>query len=64
VVRQLYGPYFNDKADSHLEIEHILVLPAEWKRQDLGVVAFAENSLTGEILQAVSLAYDQLKADV
>ena len=57
VVRQLLGPYFHDKAGSQSEIERIIVLPPEWKRQDLSVVAFAENSLTGEILQAVSLVF-------
>jgi len=56
VVRQLHGPYFNDKADRQLEIERNIVLPPGWKRHDLSVVAFAENSLTGEILQAVRLA--------
>jgi hypothetical protein len=33
------------------------VLPPEWKRQDLSVVAFVENSQAGEILQAVGLAF-------
>jgi hypothetical protein len=56
VVRQLYGPYFHAEAISQLEIERVVMLQPEWKKQDLSVVAFAENELTGEILQAVNLA--------
>jgi hypothetical protein len=36
--------------------EHILPLPADAKRDDLQIIAFVQNTKTGEILQAVSAA--------
>lgn len=57
VVRQLSGPYLQGKSDSTLEREHIIPLDPEWKKQDLSIVAFAENPITGEILQAVKYRY-------
>jgi hypothetical protein len=57
VVRQLEGPYFRNKTEMQLQTESTIVLSPEWKRKDLSVVAFAENSQTGEILQAVRLEF-------
>ena len=57
VVRQLSSLYSQEKSQKHLEKEHIIVLDPEWKKQDLSIVAFAENSQTGEILQAVKYNY-------
>jgi hypothetical protein len=57
VVRQLSGPYFQSKSENQLEKAHTIVLKPEWKRQDLSIIAFAENRQTGEILQAVRLSY-------
>lgn len=57
VVRHLEGPYFHAKSENQLAIERIIKLQSEWKRQDLSIVAFAENSHTGEVLQAVRLKY-------
>ena len=57
VVRQLSTLYSQKKSQKHLEKEHIIVLDLKWKKQDLSIVAFAENSLTGEILQAVKYNY-------
>lgn len=51
VVRQFLGPFYQ------LEKEHSIELQAEWKRQDLSVIAFAEDPKTGEVLQAVRLKY-------
>ena len=51
VVRQFLGPYF--QLENNLSIE----LHPEWKRQDLGIVAFAEDPYTGEVLQAVRLPF-------
>lgn len=51
VVRQFLGPYF--KLENNQSIE----LQAEWKRQDLSIVAFAEDPHTGEVLQAVRLPF-------
>lgn len=58
VVRQLHGPYYHDQADDvSLETDRTIVLAPEWKRQDLSIVAFAEDQQTGEILQAVRLEF-------
>ncbi len=57
VVRQLSAPYFQSQPDNEQVIEHIITLQPEWKKQDLSIVAFAENPHTGEILQAVRMAY-------
>lgn len=57
VVRQLSVLYSQKKSQKHLEKEHVITLNPEWKKQDLSIVAFAENSLTGEILQAVKYNY-------
>lgn len=57
VVRKLFGPYFQSKPKLQNQIEQTITLLSEWKRQDLNIVAFAENPHTGEVLQAVSLKY-------
>lgn len=57
VVRELLGPYFQSKPDLLNQIEQTITLSSEWKKQDLNIVAFAENLHTGEVLQAVSLKY-------
>lgn len=62
VVREIIGPYFqsnsgNDLSGDNLITEQLITLQAEWKKQDLSIVAFAENSRTGEVLQAVRLKY-------
>ena len=57
VVRELSAPYFQSKPVRNLEKEHVFPLDPEWKKQDLSIVAFAENPHTGEILQAVKYSY-------
>ncbi|GMR01004.1 MAG: DUF1223 domain-containing protein [Gammaproteobacteria bacterium] len=57
VVRQLTGPYFQSKPENQQSRELTIILQPEWKRQDLSIVAFAENPHTGEVLQAVRLGY-------
>lgn len=57
VVRQISGPYFHSKTDNQVERAFTVVLHPEWKKQDLSIIAFAENPHTGEILQAVSFDY-------
>ena len=55
VVRHLSEPYIFDSLSSSVKTEYSIELPSEWKRQDLSVIAFAENTKTGEVLQAVRL---------
>ena len=61
VVRQLSAPYLQSMSDSTLEQEYIIPLEPDWKKQDLSIVAFAENPDTGEILQAVKYRYWTIK---
>ena len=57
VVRQYLGPYFAKKSEDLSEQKYTVELASQWKHQDLSIIAFAENSLTGEVLQAVRLQY-------
>lgn len=57
VVRQFLGPFFQSKPENHRSTEQTVVLQPDWKRDDLSIVAFAENPHTGEVLQAVRIDY-------
>jgi hypothetical protein len=51
-VRELSGPLAIAPAT---ELKRVIALPKEWKRQDLNLVAFVQNTRSGQILQAVSV---------
>ena len=51
VVREILGPHFQLQKTQSIELR------PEWKKQDLSIVAFAENPHTGEVLQAVRLPF-------
>jgi hypothetical protein len=55
VVRALIGP-LRAGADGAIALNGSIPLSADWKRERLGIVAFAENNVTGRILQAASAA--------
>lgn len=57
VVRQFLGPFFQSKPENQRSREQTVVLQPEWKKDDLSIVAFAENPHTGEVLQAVRIDY-------
>jgi hypothetical protein len=52
VVREFSGPLAVASAN---EVRRMIALPKEWKRQDLNLVAFVQNTRSGQILQAVSV---------
>lgn len=52
VVRRLIGPLPPDQA-GRLILHRQIALDAGWKRADLGVVVFVQDSTSGEILQAL-----------
>lgn len=52
VVRELLGP-FRLPASGVLPIQHAFSLNADWKNNDLGVSAFVQNVMTGEVYQAL-----------
>jgi len=54
VVRQWLGP-FKVGADGKLSASHEIPLQTAWKQRDLNVVAFVQNSASGEILQGLAL---------
>ncbi len=55
VVRQMSGPFLQTGNQVQLKHKQSIVLQPEWKKQDLSIIVFAENSKTGEVLQAVRL---------
>ena len=57
VVRQLSGPHFQSKPENQKVTKHMVLLDSDWKKQDLSIVAFAENPDTGDVLQAVQIKY-------
>jgi len=54
VVRQWLGP-FKVGADGKISASHEIQVQAAWKQRDLNVVAFVQNSATGEVAQALAL---------
>ena len=58
VVRELIGPLAvdsKDRAEGNFPVRRIVALAPDWKRGDLSLVAFVQNSRTGEVLQALSI---------
>lgn len=54
VVRELAGPFRVSSRDS-TQLSHTFRLDKAWKRNDLHVAAFVQDSAFGEILQALAL---------
>lgn len=54
VVHQWLGP-FKVSTDGKINESHEIQLQPGWKKRDLNVVAFVQNSATGEILQGLAL---------
>ncbi len=57
VVRELSGPFQLTPAanGSTTEIKRAMSIPKDWKREDMNLVAFVQNTRSGEILQAISI---------
>lgn len=52
VVRRLIGPLKPDRT-GHLSLRRQVPLEADWKRADIGIVAFVQDRKSGEVLQAL-----------
>ncbi len=52
VVRRLIGPLSPD-TDGRLSLRQQIALEPGWKRADLGIVAFVQDKVSGEIVQAL-----------
>ena len=58
IIGLMFGMiYLAVQNEKNKEQEQIIVLHPEWQRNNLSIVAFAENARTGEVLQAVKLKY-------
>lgn len=55
VVRKIFGPLKQAGSARKGDFRQVIKLDPQWKQQDLGIVAFAQNPVTGEVLQAVEL---------
>lgn len=55
VVRYWSPPITLDGRTGQARWRQNIPLPADWKRQDLGIAAFVQDARAGEILQAVSM---------
>ena len=55
VVRKIHGPFTQKKADKTASFQQVIQLKSDWKKEDLGLVAYAQDSNTGKVLQAVEL---------
>ncbi len=56
VVRRLYGPLQDSRQASHTVL---LRLQPQWQVENLQLVGFAQNAATGEVLQAVRMAWTE-----
>lgn len=55
VVRKIHGPFIQEKTSKKSAFEKIVKFEKQWKKEDLGIVAFAQNPITGKVMQAVEL---------
>lgn len=55
VVRRIHGPFQQDGTREKLSFSQTIQLEQNWKKNDLGLVAFAQDRRSGKVLQAVDL---------
>ena len=55
VVRYWSAPVLLDTQTGHAEWRQTVKLPADWKRENLGIAALVQDAKAGEVLQAVSM---------
>ncbi len=55
VVRQIHGPFIQNTSDAPSSFKQPVVMGESWKQENLFLVAFAQDSRAGEVLQAVRL---------
>jgi hypothetical protein len=58
VVRRLYNFKLQKSADSKTTMLQPIPIKNDWRRENMGIVAFAQDMDSGEVLQAVSLGLD------
>ena len=54
VIRRLHGPISVDN-NGVVHFKHSFIIKHDWKKNDLGIAAFVQNRVTGEILQAMAM---------
>ena len=55
VVRKIHGPFTQNKKEKTASFQQVIQLEKQWKKKDLGLVAYAQDSYTGKVLQVVEL---------
>ena len=55
VVRYWSAPVILDAQTGRVVWRQTVKLPADWKRENLGIAALVEDTKAGEVLQAVSM---------
>ena len=55
VVRKIHGPFIQNKSNKSASFQQVIQFESDWKRQDLGLVAYAQSQKTGMVLQTVDL---------
>jgi hypothetical protein len=55
VVRYWSAPLMLDAQTGREEWRQTVKLPADWKRENLGIAALVQDAKAGEVLQAVSM---------
>lgn len=56
VVRKIHGPFEQNKNKKVASFEQTVLIEKDWIKNDLGLVAYAQNPKNGEILQSVELS--------
>ena len=55
VVRRIYSPQPRSSTDNKTTVRQSIPLENDWRRENMGIVAFAQDMDSGEVLQAVSV---------
>ena len=55
VVRYWSSPVLLDAQTGHAQWRQTVKLPADWKRENMGIAALVQDAKAGEVLQAVSM---------
>ena len=55
VVRKIHGPFVQDDAEKTALFQQVFHIEKDWKKQDMGLVAYAQDPKNGKILQSVEL---------
>ena len=55
VVRKIHGPFVKKTSDKTVSFQQVIQFERDWKKKNLGLVAYAQEKHNGNVLQAVDL---------